>query len=121
MAKQLRQLKSDAPRKKSNPLLEIVSAIAQFSLLIIGIISVAIAFFKEDGLLGTLGGKVLRMEFVTLLILIPLVIVTVYLGRYWFDRNFSKSSSALTAELAMYTVMAIGAYHLLKYFIPALQ
>lgn len=117
MAKQ-RRITQEAPVKKSDPRIEFVVASVQFTLLVIGIIGIATAIFKEGGLLQRMGGSLLRMEFATLLIVIPLLLLVGFVGRYWFEIHFSKSSSTAIAELAMYSVMAIGAYHLINYFFP---
>lgn len=119
MAK-LRRTPAEEPPKKINPLLEIAIAGVQFALMVIGIIGVAASIFRDGGLLERVGGKLMRMEFATLLIVIPLVLISAFVGRYWFEVHFSKSSSAVVAEMAMYAVMAIGVYHLLTYFYPAL-
>lgn len=116
----IRRTTAEAPPKKINPLLEIVIAGGQFALMVIGIIGIAASIFRDGGLLERMGGKLMRMEFATLLIVIPLVLLSAFVGRYWFEIHFSKSSSAFVAEMAMYAVMAIGAYHLLTYFYPTL-
>lgn len=118
MAKKLRSTTQGNPAKKSDPRVELVVASVQFALLVIGIIGIASAIFRKGGLLERMGGSLMRMEFASLLIVIPLILVAVFVGRYWFEIHFSKSSSTAIAELAMYSVMAIGAYYLINYFFP---
>jgi hypothetical protein len=54
-------------------------------------------------------------ESVSVLIVIPLVFIGIYIARYWFERTFAKSSSAVMGDAAMYTMMVIGAYFLIHY------
>jgi hypothetical protein len=87
----------------------------QFLLIVIGIAGVATTIFGENGVLKFLGRIVTGAESASVLIVIPLVFIAIYISRYWFERTFAKSSSAIMGDAAMYTMMVVGAYYLIHY------
>lgn len=94
--------------------MSVIKAGAQFILMVLGIIGVAILLFSDTGLLVTLGGKLTEIDSLEMLMVIPLAIVAIYLGRVWFEKTFAKSSAAVAGDIAMYLMMAIGAFFLFR-------
>lgn len=112
MAKIRTVKKPETTKDKPESLLSLIKAGIQMVLMIVGIIGAATYIFSDNGLLARLGGKLTRMDSFGSLLAIPLILVALYVGRIWFEKTFARSSSAAIANLAMYAVMAIGAYYL---------
>jgi len=100
--------------KPDSPVDALIAGI-QFVLMVIGIAGVATTIFGENGILKYLGRMVTGAQSTSVLIVIPLVFIAIYISRYWFERTFVKSSSAIMGDAAMYTMMAVGAYYLIHY------
>lgn len=100
--------------KPDSPIDSLIAGI-QFLLMVIGIAGVATTIFGENGVIKFLGRLASGAESVSVLIVIPLVFIAIYIGRYWFERTYAKSSSAVMGDAAMYTMMVIGAYFLIHY------
>lgn len=104
----------EKPTQKPESLMSVLKAGAQFVLMIMGIIGLAILIFSEDGWLATLAGKLTQIDSFGSLLIIPLAIIAIYVARVWFEKAFGKSSAAVTGNLAMYVMMAIGAFFLFR-------
>jgi membrane protein implicated in regulation of membrane protease activity len=100
--------------KADSPVDALIAGI-QFLLMVIGIAGVATTIFGDNGVLVHIGRMVSGAESASILIVIPLVFIAIYIARYWFERTFVKSSSAVMGDAAMYTMMVIGAYFLFQY------
>ena len=100
--------------KPDSPLDSLIAGV-QFLLMVIGIAGVSTAIFGDNGLLAHIGRMMTGAESASVLIVIPLVFLAIYIGRYWFERTFAKSSAAAIGDAAMYTMMAVGAYYLIHY------
>lgn len=105
---------SEKPKQKPESLLSVLKAGAQFVLMVMGIIGLAILIFSEDGWLATFMGKLTQIDSFGPLLIIPLAIMAIYIARVWFEKTFGKSSAAMTGNLAMYVMMAIGAFFLFR-------
>ena len=114
MAKPLPGKKEKVSTEKPESLLSVIKAGAQFVLMVLGIIGLAILIFSGDGLLVTLGGKLAQFDSFGSLMAIPLLIIAIYVGRVWFEKTFGKSSAAAAGSLAMYLMMAVGAFFLFR-------
>lgn len=110
-----RPLKKNEGVAKGKPesLLSVIKAISQFGLIVIGIIGITILVFSSDGLLATMGGKLVDLDS-TALIGIVLALVAIYVVKVWFEKAFGKSAAAVTGNLAMYVMMAVGAFFLYR-------
>jgi len=104
----------EKPTQKPESLISVLKAGAQFVLMIMGIIGLAILIFSEDGWLATFAGKLTQIDSFGALLAIPLAIVAIYIARIWFERTFGKSSASALGNLAMYVMMAIGAFFLFR-------
>lgn len=101
-------------KKKPDTLLAILSAGGQLVLMVLGIIGIATEVFSENGLLSRLFTKVTQGDSFTWVMVIPIALVAIYIARQWFEKAFGKSSSSAIANLAMYVVMALGAFFLIR-------
>jgi hypothetical protein len=101
--------------KPDSPVDSLIAGI-QFLLMVIGIAGVATTIFGDNGVLAHIGRMFSGAESASVLIVIPLVFIAIYIARYWFERTFVKSSTAVMGDAAMYTMMVIGAYFLIHYF-----
>lgn len=107
----------DGEKLKDKPesVMSIIKAGAQFILMVFGIIGTAILIFAKDGLLATLGGKLMQMDSYGALLGIPLALLAIYLVRVWFEKTFAKNTAAVAGDIAMYIMMAIGAFFLFRF------
>ncbi|HSI94801.1 MAG TPA: hypothetical protein VK938_01820 [Methylophilaceae bacterium] len=104
----------EKPTQRPESLISVLKAGAQFILMIMGIIGLAILIFSEDGWLATFVGKLTQIDSFGSLLIIPLAIIAIYVARVWFEKTFAKSSAAVIGNLAMYVMMAIGAFFLFR-------
>lgn len=118
MATRRRTLK----RKETIPdrpesVLSVAAAVAQFVLIVIGIIGLTAAIFRDGGLLGTLVDKLLGVDAISLLITLCVAGVAIYFIHRWLERQFEKSVARFYGTLATYAMMALGAYYLIRYLL----
>lgn len=106
-----KELIADRPES----LLSLVVAIVQFVLIVIGIIGITAAIFGEGGLFTTLASKLIDADIASMMITGIIVAAALYFGHRWFERNFEHSASKVYGTLAMYIMMAVGAYYLVTY------
>jgi hypothetical protein len=92
----------------------VIKAGAQFVLMIMGIIGLAIVIFADEGLLVSGLGKLTKINSFGSLVLIPLGLLALYFVKVWFEKTFGKSSTAVAGNLAMYFMMAVGAFFLFR-------
>ncbi|HSI23297.1 MAG TPA: hypothetical protein VK959_09775 [Methylophilaceae bacterium] len=105
--------KKEVAKGKPESLISVIKAIGQFVLIVIGIIGTTILIFSSDGLLATMGGKLLDLDS-TAFVGIALALVVLYVAKVWFEKTFGKSSAAVSGSLAMYLMMAVGAFFLYR-------
>lgn len=105
--------KKEVAKGKPESLISVIKAISQFVLIVIGIIGTTILIFSSDGLLATMGGKLLDLDS-TAFVGIALALVAIYVAKVWFEKTFGKSSAAVAGSLAMYLMMAVGAFFLYR-------
>jgi len=91
----------------------VLFAVIRMALMIAGIIGIAFEFFREDGLLANLLGKL--FESTTSMMLIPVIIFALWLLNRWISTP-NKSETKKSGDLPMYIMMAVGAYYLFRYF-----
>lgn len=96
---------------KPESLLSNIAAVAKMGLMIVGIIGIAMEFFKSDGVLSTLLSKLFQST--TTMLFIPVIIFVLWL----LNRMMSSSKKGETnksGDLPMYVMMAIGAFYLFR-------
>lgn len=117
MARARRRLpgeKEKLPDARPESLMSVLKAVAQFVLMILGIIGLATAIFSDEGWLVQLARKATQADSFDFIVLVPLLLIGGYVGKVWFERSFGKSSAAVTGNLAMYLMMAVGAFFLFR-------
>ncbi|HYN54432.1 MAG TPA: hypothetical protein VES38_06980 [Methylotenera sp.] len=97
---------------KAESLLSNMAAIGRLCLMVIGIIGIALEFFRDDGWLKTLLGKLFQST--TSMMLIPVIILVLWLINRWLTSP-NKSETSKSGDLPMYVMMAIGAYYLFRF------
>lgn len=94
---------------KPESLLSNLAAIGKMGLLIVGIIGIALEFFKEDGVLKTILAKLFQST--STMLFIPVIIFVLWILNRWMSSS-KKGETNKSGDLPMYLMMAIGAYYL---------
>ncbi len=97
--------------------LPLVVALGQFVLIVIGIIGLTAAIFREDGLLASAADRLLSVDAVSLLITLAVAGVALYFIHRRLERRYEKSVARFYGTLATYAMMALGAYYLIRYLL----
>ncbi|MDX1915044.1 MAG: hypothetical protein SFU55_05625 [Methylophilus sp.] len=88
-----------------------IKSVISLLLVIIGIIGVAMEFFKEAGIFKTILGKL--FESTTSMLWIPVIGVAFWLFNKWTSSP-SKTEKRKAGDIPMYIMMAIGAFYLFR-------
>ncbi len=96
---------------KPESLLGNLAAIGKMLLMIVGIIGIALEFFKSDGMLSTILSKLFQST--TSMLLIPVIIFVLWLLNRMMSSN-KKGETNKSGDLPMYIMMAIGAFYLFR-------
>ncbi|MDP1657939.1 MAG: hypothetical protein Q8L73_01140 [Methylotenera sp.] len=91
--------------------LGVLAAIGRMGLMLVGIVGIAMEFFRDDGWLKTALGKL--FESTTSMMLIPVIIFALWLLNRWMSSE-NKSETKRSGDIPMYVMMAVGAYYLFK-------
>ena len=86
-----------------------IAAAARMGLMLVGIVGVAMEFFRDDGWLKTGLGKL--FESTTNMMFIPVIILALWLLNRWMSSP-NKSETKRSGDVPMYLMMAVGAYYL---------
>lgn len=117
MARRPAQKKEEKLKDKPESPLSVASAIFQMALMLIGLVGIAVLIFGEKGLLRTMGSRLANMDFAAVLMGMLLLFVVAVVGRNWYERLSTRTAAAATGDLAMYIMMAIGAYYLIQFLL----
>ncbi len=96
---------------KPEGLLSNLAAIGKMGLMLVGIIGIALEFFKSDGVLSNILSKLFQST--TTMLFIPVIIFVLWL----LNRMMSSSKKGETnksGDIPMYVMMAIGAFYLFR-------
>lgn len=96
---------------KPESLLGNLAAIGKMLLMIVGIIGIALEFFKSDGVLSTILSKLFQST--TTMLFIPVIIFVLWLLNRIMSSN-KKGETNKSGDLPMYIMMAIGAFYLFR-------
>lgn len=96
---------------KPESLLGNLAAIGKMLLMIVGIIGIALEFFKSDGVLSTILSKLFQST--TSMLFIPVIIFVLWLLDRMMSSN-KKGETNKSGDLPMYIMMAIGAFYLFR-------
>lgn len=86
-------------------------SVGGMALMVVGILGIALEFFKDDGALGAIWNWL--WEDTTHLIAIPAVIFALWLFNNWITSS-AKGEIKKAGNTPMYIMMAIGAYYLFR-------
>jgi len=113
MAKQNNDPNKYAKNKDIKPdsLLSNIAAVGKLGLVLIGLVGIALEFFREDGWLKTILGKIFQST--TSMMSIPVILLVLWLLNRWMSGS-SKGETAKSGDLPMYIMMATGAYYLFR-------
>lgn len=85
-------------------------SLATFTLLIAGILGIAVNVFYEDGLIGHLLGKIWDLDTQFIITSVPILVTAIVLGKYWIVPRLNKGGSSASANILMFMIMAAGGY-----------
>jgi membrane protein insertase Oxa1/YidC/SpoIIIJ len=91
--------------------LSVLAAMGRMGLMLFGIAGIAMEFFKDDGVLKKILGKL--FESTTSMMMIPVIIFVLWLLNRWMSSS-SKSETKKSGDIPMYVMMLIGAYYLFR-------
>ncbi|MDP1766760.1 MAG: hypothetical protein Q8K83_07675 [Methylotenera sp.] len=91
--------------------LGVLAALGRMGLMLVGIIGIAMEFFRDDGWLKIVLGKL--FESTTSMMFIPVIIFALWLLNRWMSSE-NKSETKRSGDIPMYVMMAIGAYYLFR-------
>lgn len=94
-------------------LLSILKSLAEFGLMVLGIIGIAVQIFHDQGWLKKLLNKL--MDGLTTTSMVEIVVggVLLFFAIRWYDRTFEKAENAnALGNFLMKAMMALGAYFL---------
>lgn len=116
-------MRRELPKKKGlipdrpESVLALAMAIAQFALIVIGIIGLTAAIFREGGLLTSLADRLMGADVISLLILLAIAGVAIYFLQRWLARQYGTHAAKFYGTLATYAMMALGTYYLIRYLL----
>jgi len=96
---------------RPDSLIATLKAIGEFTLIVFGIIGIAVEVFHEQGLLKQLINKLIDGAFASSLLTIMVSIAVIILGKIWYDKAFQKAENAnALGNFLMRAMMLLGAY-----------
>jgi hypothetical protein len=96
---------------KPDTLMHTITSTASILLMCVGIIGLALGFFKKDGWVSQLFGWLFATS--THMMLIPVIIGALWLLNRWFSGT-SKNETRASGNIPMYLMMAVGAYYIYR-------
>jgi len=96
---------------KPDTLLKTITSIASVALLLVGIIGIAVQFFRDDGWLRQLLSKMFNSNMG--LASIPVLILVLYLINRWAS-SAADGKASTRGNLPLYIMMLIGAFFLFR-------
>jgi hypothetical protein len=101
----------NADIKADTPLKTMVS-FGGFALVIIGLLGIAMEFFKDGGWLKTAFGWL--FDTTTHMMFIPVIIFALWLFNNWMTTS-AKGEKKKSGDVPMYLMMAVGAFYLFRF------
>jgi hypothetical protein len=100
-------------QKRPESLLSLLKALGEFSLVIFGIIGIAVEIFNDDGMLSHLLGKIMDAALASSMLVTIGVIAGLVAVKIVFDRIFSSAANAKAlGDFMMFVMMALGVFFL---------
>ena len=97
---------------QADTLLKTLSSVAGMALLLVGLLGIAMEFFKGDGVLGSIWDWL--WQDTSHLIAIPVAAVVLWLFNR-FMTSSAKGEKKKTGDIPMYVMMAIGAFYVFRF------
>jgi hypothetical protein len=113
MARRVSKKKEETAKGRPESLINILKAGAMFVLVVLGIIGVAVSTFSEGGWLGIFFDKLTNLD-MDLLVVVPLVLILLYVIKFWFEKTFGKSSAEVLGNMALFIMMGFGLFFLYR-------
>jgi hypothetical protein len=96
---------------RPDSLISTVKAIGEFTLMVFGIIGIAVEVFHDQGLLKQLLNKLMNEAFSSSMATIVIGIAVIILAKIWYEKVFEKAENAnALGNFLMKAVMILGAY-----------
>ncbi len=100
-----------AEKNKPDTLLNTLAAVGRITLMLVGLVGIAVEIFREDGLLKQLISKLFNSSVWYLYILFGAAVL--YFLNKWMATSDGKASSG-KGDLPLYIMMAIGAFFVFR-------
>lgn len=97
---------------QADTLLKTLSSVGGMALVLIGILGIALEFFKGDGILGSIWDWL--WQDTSHLIAIPVVALVFWLFNRFLTAS-AKGEKKKAGDIPMYIMMAIGAYYVFRF------
>jgi membrane protein insertase Oxa1/YidC/SpoIIIJ len=97
---------------KADTLAKTLMSVAGMTLLVIGLLGIAMEFFKDDGVLGSIWDWL--WEDTSHLFAIPAVAVALWLFNSYLTSS-AKGEKKKSGDIPMYIMMAIGAFYVFRF------
>jgi hypothetical protein len=96
---------------KPDTLMHTITSVGSMLLMFVGIIGLAMEFFKENGLIGKIFGWL--FDSTTHMAFIPFIILILWLLNRWISTP-GKDETKKSGNLPMYFMMGIGIYYIYR-------
>ncbi len=93
---------------KPDTLMHTLTSVGSMLLMLLGIIGLAMEFFKENGLIGRVFGWL--FDSTTHMMFIPVIILVLWLLNRWFSAP-SQNETKRSGNIPMFLMMLVGAYY----------
>jgi hypothetical protein len=97
---------------QADTLLKTLSSVGGMALVLIGILGIALEFFKGDGILGSIWDWL--WQDTSHLIAIPVAAFAFWLFNRFLSSS-AKGEKKKTGDIPMYAMMAVGAYYVFRF------
>jgi hypothetical protein len=97
---------------QADTLLKTLSSVGGMALVLIGILGIALEFFKGDGILGSIWDWL--WQDTSHLIAIPVAAFAFWLFNRFLTAS-AKGEKKKTGDIPMYAMMAVGAYYVFRF------
>lgn len=94
-----------------------VQSFVVMGLILSGIGGVSYHLFRDNGWVETVFGNLWTVSFQYPLIVIPVIIAAVFLGRLWNESRLAHGRTSKIPDLIIYGLMAGGVFFLGRFFI----
>lgn len=110
-------LKYDKLRKEMRPdsLLDVLLSAGQLALVAVGLIGIAVQFFRDKGWLKQWLSALMDTSMSTVVVAVPVIVIGYLVGQAWLGRHSERESSNLIADVMLYVMMLVGAWVIFRF------